>query len=262
MSITTDPFGPGPLPGARRGWPRRARAALWGAFNGLQLAFTLLWTAALISLALAVHVVAGRRWPLRMASRAWAPGLLWGAGARLEIEGAEQVDWSRPQVLVCNHQSVIDICALFRAVPVPLHFALKQEMRQVPFVARYAQAMGMLFIERSRRGTGMFLRHARVLMAQGATLCIFPEGTRSSGGTLAPFKGGAFQIALDAGVPVLPVALSGSGAVLPRHGLFRVRPGTIRVRFGAPLAIDGASREALAARAQAAVQALLDRDRT
>lgn len=259
MSITTDPLGSPPLSRSPARLRARATAALWRALNLAQLAFTLLWTAGLIVLALALHAVAGRHWPLRMAARCWAPGLLWGAGARLQVEGLERVDWSRSQVLVCNHQSVIDICALFRSVPVPLHFALKQEMREVPFVNRYAQAMGMLFIDRSRRGTARFLQRARALLADGAILCIFPEGTRGSGGALAPFKGGAFQIAIDAGMPVVPVALTGSGAVLPRQGLFRVRPGTIRVRFGAPLLpVAGRQRDALAEQAQAAVQALLD----
>lgn len=259
--LATDPLGPETPSTPRPRRYRRAGEALWAALNLLQLAFTLAWTAGLIVVALALHAVVGRYWPLRMASRLWAPGLLGGAGARLQVEGADGVDWSRPMVLVCNHRSIIDICALFRAVPVPLHFVLKQEMRGVPFVGRYAYAMGMLFIDRGRRGTGLFLRRARALMADGATLCIFPEGTRGNGsGPMAPFKGGAFQIAIDAGVPVLPVALAGSGAVLPPRGLFRVRPGTIRVRFGTPVDTAGVPREQLAAHAQAAVQALLDRE--
>src|SRR3546814_2109684 len=86
-----------------------------------------------------------------MAARVGAPGLLWGAGARLQVSGLEQVDWSRNHVFVANHQSTIDICALFRAAPVPLHFLLKQEMTKVPFVGWYAKAMGMVFIDRRDR---------------------------------------------------------------------------------------------------------------
>src|SRR5690242_3859718 len=101
----------------------------WTLFNALQLFFTVLWTAGWICLALLVRVLAGgRHWPLRMASRCWAPGLLRGAGARLEVHGLERIDWSRPHVFVANHQSMIDICALFRALPVPVRFVLKQEL--------------------------------------------------------------------------------------------------------------------------------------
>lgn len=234
-------------------------------FNALQFAFTLLWTAVLICVALLIHaVVRGRRLPLRMAARCWAPGLLWGAGARLQVSGLEHVDWSRNHVFVANHQSTIDICALFHAIPVPLHFLLKQEMTRVPFVGWYAKAMGMVFIDRSnRRAAVAFLRQSAELVRSGANLCIFPEGTRSRTGAVAEFKGGAFQAAIDAGVDVVPVAIAGSGAVLYPEGFFRVRPGTIRVRFGAPLptrtAAGPVGRQALADAARASVLAMLAR---
>lgn len=241
------------------------RTAAWLAFNTLQLAFTLLWTAGCISLAMAVRAATGRRdLPLRMASTLWAPGLLGGAGAELVVEGADGIDWSRPYMLVSNHQSVIDICALFRAVPAPLLFLLSRETMQWPFVGWYAKAMGMPFIDRDNpRAAPAALRAAARKVKAGAQLCLFPEGTRSRSGDVAPFKPAAFQSAIDAGVDVLPVALEGTGAVLPAEGFFGVRPGTIRVRFGAPIATAGESavvqRQVLAQRAHADVLALLRR---
>jgi 1-acyl-sn-glycerol-3-phosphate acyltransferase len=234
----------------------------WVAWNACQFVFTLLWTAAWIGLALGLLALSRRRdWALRMASRCWAPGLLAGAGARLEVEGAERVDWSRPYLLVANHASVIDICALFRATPVPLRFLLKQEMSRVPFVGWYARATGMLFIARDDRRAGPLLRRQSAdLLRAGDCLCLFPEGTRSRSGAVAPFKGGSFQAAIDAGADVLPVAIAGAGAVLPVDGFFRVRPGCIRVRFGDPLPIgDAVDRQSLAQQAHASVQALLRR---
>ncbi|NUS39472.1 MAG: 1-acyl-sn-glycerol-3-phosphate acyltransferase [Lysobacter sp.] len=239
----------------------RTKAAAWALWNSVQLAFTLAWTAGWISLASLVRMLTGgRHWPLRMASRCWAPGLLGGAGARLRIEGVERVDWSRPCVLVANHQSIIDACALFRAVPAPLRFVLKQEMAKVPFVGWYARAMGMVFIERgAARSAPQRLRDAVALVRGGAVLCAFPEGTRSRDGSVGPFKGGVLQVAIEAGVPVVPVALQGSGAVLPAAG-FRVRPGAIAVRFGEPIATTGLAsedRNTLARRAREAVVELL-----
>ena len=109
------------------------RNAGWLALNALQLVFTLLWTAGWICLALLLRTVTGERLPLRMAANCWAPGLLGGAGAKVQVEGLEHVDWSTPHVLVANHQSIIDVCALFRAVPAPLRFVLKQEMARRAF---------------------------------------------------------------------------------------------------------------------------------
>ncbi|HZH44051.1 MAG TPA: lysophospholipid acyltransferase family protein [Lysobacter sp.] len=233
---------------------------LWAPLNLLQLAFTLAWTAGWISVALLVRLLSGGpRVPLRMAARIWAPGLLAGAGARLGVEGAERIDWSKPYIVVANHQSVIDICALFRAVPVPLRFMLKAELAKVPFLGWYTRAMGMVFVARGRRQSAAeSLRHAGSRVRE-SSLCIFPEGTRSTDGRVGRFKLGAFQVALDTGVPVLPVAIVGSGAVLPPSG-FRVRPGTIRVRFGAPIAAQADApdaRERLAQAAHDAVAVLL-----
>lgn len=246
------------------GEPALQRLA-WGLHNALGFAFTLAWTAGWISLALLVLLATRRRdLALRMAARCWAPALLAGTAARLVVEGADAVDWARPRLIVSNHQSIIDICALFSAVPVPLHFLLKQEMTRVPFVGWYARACGMLFIDRDNPRAGPRLRReAAALLREGRTLCLFPEGTRSRTGVVAPFKGGAFQSAIDAGVEVLPVAIEGAGAVLPPGG-FRARPGVITVRFGNPIptaghAPDAAGRQALADAAHASVLALLRR---
>lgn len=229
--------------------------------NGLQMAFTAVWTVGCIVLALVVKALGGGRThvPLRMASRLWAPGLLIGAGAKLRVEGLEHVDFSKPHVFVANHQSIIDVCALFRALPVPIRFVIKQELERVPFLGWYARAMGMVFIQRGHaREAAERLQGVVALVREGASLCAFPEGTRSGDGSVKPFKGGAFQVALQAGIPVVPIAIHGSGVVLPASG-FRVRPGTITLRIGAPISTTGlhaGDRHALAQRAHAAVVAM------
>ncbi|MGH8147258.1 MAG: lysophospholipid acyltransferase family protein [Rhodanobacteraceae bacterium] len=220
------------------------------------------WTAGCISLTpLLLLVTAGRRrWPLRAAARVWAPGLLIGAGAELRVEGLERVDFTKPHVFVANHQSIIDVCALFRALPVPIRFVIKQEMEKAPFIGWYARTMGMVFIRRGHtREAVERLRGIVSLVQAGDSLCAFPEGTRSRDGRVGSFKGGAFQVALDAGVPVVPIAISGSGAVLRASG-FQVRPGTIRVRVGDPIPTAGlhrGDRHALARAAHDAVAGML-----
>ena len=232
--------------------------------NVLEFAFTLLWTAGWISVSLLLQLVSGQRdRALTMARTRWAPGLVGPAGG-LTVEGADAIDWSRPYLVVANHESLLDICVLFMAVPVPLRFLLKEEMRRVPFVAGYARATGMLFISRDDRRAGPQLRQqvAGVLGA-GQSLCLFPEGTRTRDGRLGEFKSGSFQAAIDAGVEVLPIALHGTGAVLPARGFFRVSRGPMRATVGQPLPVAGrvgaAGRQALAREAQDAVAAMLGR---
>jgi len=237
----------------------------WSVLNALQLVYTLVWTAGWITLALLLRAVGIRpEFILRMAARCWAPGLLAGGNINLVLEGGQDIDWTRPHLLVSNHQSVIDICVLYIAVPAPLRFLLKAEMLKVPFVNWYAKATGMLFLDRdSRRAGALVRRKAAALLGQGQNLCLFPEGTRSRTGALAPFKAGLLQAAIDADVPVVPVAIDGCGKVLPVQGFFRARPGTIRVRIGAPIQVrDQAGalldRQALTLRAHESVRALLE----
>ena len=243
------------LPG-RTHWPARIG---WLGLNALQALFTLLVTVAGFPVALLLGLLAGPRLPLRMAAWYWAPLLFRGAGARLRVEGAERVDWSRPQVLVANHASMIDIPALFLAVPVPLRFVLKREIARMPVVGWYARLMGMAFVDRGNaRDAKRSLGEAARKLRGAAAFAAFPEGTRSKDGTVGPFKGGALQLALEAGVPVVPVAIIGAGEVLPPSG-FRVRPGGILVRFGAPIETTGMTpqdRNVLAQLARDAVLAL------
>ncbi len=212
----------------------------WGALNALQLAFTLLWSAAGITLALVVLLVTRRpALGLAMARRLWAPGLLRGAGARLDVAWEAELEPGKAVLFASNHQSMIDIPTLFVALRVPLRFVVKRELGSVPFLGWYVAAMGMVFIDRGVRGRAVrSLRRVTDILRAGNSVACFPEGTRSRDGSIGPFKSGSFAMAIEAGVPVVPVALSGTGAVLPRTG-FRVRPGTIRVRVGRPIPTAG-----------------------
>jgi len=235
--------------------------ALWAPVNFVQAIFTVAWTALWISIALVVSVLAGKRAALAMARRIWAPGLLLGAGARLAVSFERELDFDLPRMYVANHQSFIDIPALFRALPLPLHFLAKSELGAVPFLGWYIRATGMVLVARGgrRRGAESVAEAAR-LLAAGRSVLSFPEGTRSRDGRLGRFRSGAFGAALQSGVEVVPIALVGSGSVLPVGG-FGVRPGRIEVRVGEP--IESArfvcgDRRGLARQAEAAVARLLD----
>ena len=198
--------------------------------------WTLLWT----TIALIIHLLTrGHDLPLALARRVWAPGVLATMGASLKVRGVAELDLSRPYLFVANHTSQLDIPVLFAALPVPLRFLSKQELRRVPLVGRFMAAMGMVFID---RGDSQAARHSieevAASLAAGNGLMAFPEGTRSPDGELQEFKTGAFVAAIKAGAAVVPVYIRGASAVLPARSL-EVHPGCVEVAIGSPVDSQG-----------------------
>jgi 1-acyl-sn-glycerol-3-phosphate acyltransferase len=217
---------------------------LYPILNLLQALFLAGWSALWITVALLVAVVTRKQEvALRMARRLWAPGLRWAAGARVVVEPLPDVDWSRPHVFVMNHQASLDIVVAFMVLPVNLRFVAKHALKYVPFLGWYMWATGMIFVHRRRRGASMgSLLEAAARVRDGANVLVFPEGTRSRDGNLQAFKKGAFVLATQAGVPIVPVAIEGSGRCFPPQG-FRIRPGVIRVKLGSPIPTRGPSND-------------------
>ena len=221
----------------------------WMLINAAQAIFLAVWTAFWITAALLVLLVTFRRdIPLHMARTCWAPGLLRAAGARIVCEGGEGIDWSKPHIYLMNHQSAIDIAVAFYVLKTPLRFIAKRVLARVPFLGWYMWATGMIFVERERSTEAVAsIARAGARIRAGANILAYPEGTRSRDGRVLPFKKGAFVVAIESQVPVVPVAISGADQVLSSTG-FRVRPGTIRVKIGAPIPTAGMTkrdREAL-----------------
>ena len=236
--------------------------ALWRSVNLLQAAFTVLWSLLWIPLALLVRWISfGPALPLAMARRIWAPGILRVCLARLEVRGLENLEPGRSYLFAVNHQSQIDIPAVFRALPRNLRFLVKDELRRVPLLSWYISAMGMVFIDRKDRPRALKrMEKMTALLRQGACFVTFPEGSRSRDSEIRRFKSGALLPALEARVPVVPVALEGADRVLP-PGTLDCRPGTVRVAVGKPISVAGVSpaqRRNFAAAVEEEVRALYD----
>lgn len=234
----------------------------WLVLNGVQLNIVVFGSMFGIFVALLVRLLTGSaRLPLRMAAWVWSPMLIRGALARLEVQGGEGVDFDRPCVFVANHQSMIDVCALFMALPVPIRFLLRSELGRVPFLGWYTRATGMVLLKRgSNKEARQVVERTVVLLKAGHSVCAFPEGTRSRDGRVGKFRGGAFSAAMAAGAQVVPIAIEGSGAVMPT-GSFRIRPGIIRVSIGQPIQTVGlasSQRQLLAEQARNSIMAMLD----
>jgi 1-acyl-sn-glycerol-3-phosphate acyltransferase len=167
--------------------------------------------------------------------RIWAPGLLKASRLKVIATGQERLDPRGAYIFMSNHQSLADVPVIFDSLPHNLRFVAKKELLYVPFFGLYLYLAGYPLIDRRNREEAIrSLEHAGALIRSGIPVVSFPEGTRTRDGNVGPFKKGAFVLALEAGVPIVPVAISGSDRVMAR-GSLATRPGTVRVHFGEPL---------------------------
>jgi 1-acyl-sn-glycerol-3-phosphate acyltransferase len=141
-------------------------------------------------------------------------------------------------VVVANHQSILDILLLSH-MPREMKWIAKEELFRVPWIGWMLRMSGDIAIRRGERESGLeALDKARAHLARGVPVMIFAEGTRSRDGRLLPFKSGAFRLAIEAGVPVLPVAVNGTGAGMPKGSPW-VRPCEAWARILEPVPTAG-----------------------
>ncbi|NMB74113.1 MAG: 1-acyl-sn-glycerol-3-phosphate acyltransferase [Myxococcales bacterium] len=219
-------------------------AALWRPIrSAVNFAFGIVWTLlcyVIVSLAL---LVPSRGWLSNFLVRVfWVRGFFAFCRIRLRSSGLENLPRG-PCIMMCNHQSHIDILAIFGSNPVNLRFVAKKELFYIPFFGWYLWYAGYIPIDRGHREKAIrSLDRAADKIRRGISIVTFPEGTRSPDGNIQAFKKGPFMLALKSGVPVVPVAIYGSRDILPKKSL-AIRPGTIRVRYGPPVLPQGTSNE-------------------
>jgi len=176
------------------------------------------------------------------AARRWAKAILWAAAVRVEMEGLENLLVDRPQIIVSNHQSWFDVFVLAAHLPVRYRFVAKQELGRIPVFGRSWKSCGHVSVDRGNKEAAVeALDQAwREVREERLTMILFPEGTRSRDGRLQPFKKGAFVLAVQGQVPIVPLAVVGSRDIMPKGGN-RVRPGTVTVRIGTPIPTEGST---------------------
>ncbi len=209
-------------------WRARLRGLVVLAFGAVTMALYFL-------VSLPLMVLTGSGWlPMWFAKHAWGPSSLWVAGCRRVAEPLPPLP-DGPLIFASNHESALDIWVLVEQLPRIVRFVAKAELFRIPVFGWYLRLGGHVPVDRGDRAQAIAsLRAAAQVVRAGTSLIVFPEGTRSRDGRIQPFKKGPFALAMEAGVPVVPVAIAGSAAVTPR-GLVAVRPGTIRVAVGEPL---------------------------
>jgi 1-acyl-sn-glycerol-3-phosphate acyltransferase len=160
----------------------------------------------------------------------WSRAVVANARIEVEVVGRENLVPGETYLVMSNHQSHYDIPVLFYVIGPNLRMIAKKELFHVPVFGNALRAAGFVEIDRGDRHAAIRnLEHARALLSGGTHVWIAPEGTRSSSGQLGPFKKGAFYLALDAELPILPVTLSGTRDVLPAHGVFSSKGARVRV---------------------------------
>ena len=160
-----------------------------------------------------------------VAQRLWTSVLLALVGIRLRVRELVPVDWSAAHVICANHASIFDILALVRVVPPPFRFVAKRELIKWPIVGWALRPAGQIIVDRAdRSGALRSIAEAAVRKIRGQVI-FFVEGTRTRTGQLLPFKKGAFYLAIDQHLAVLPTAVRGSYTVLSKVPWWRMRPG-------------------------------------
>ena len=164
-----------------------------------------------------------------------ARGGLWLAGVQVRVEGIERIDPNATYIFMCNHVSNLDPPILIPKLPRRTSVLVKKELFQVPVLGR-AMLMGDLVPvdRRNREAAVNSMKHAEEVMGRGLNMTVFPEGTRSPDGRLLPFKKGPFYLAMDSGIPVVPVTILGSEALMPK-GSTTIQTGTVRLVFHQPI---------------------------
>jgi 1-acyl-sn-glycerol-3-phosphate acyltransferase len=196
-------------------------------------------------------------------ARLWSWLILKTTGVRVAIEGLDRVTPGTTYVFVSNHQSIYDTPVLFASLPFQLRIIAKASLARFPVLGWHLKRGRHLFVDRKHPDRAGILHRWRSLVSEGLSLIIFAEGTRSRDGHVARFKGGSFLLAIEAGLPVVPVAVIGTRQVMPK-GRLRTEPADVTLvvhdPLPAPVIAEPTARDAkaFADRAHAIVSATVE----
>jgi len=168
----------------------------------------------------------------------WSKALLFLAGIDVKVDGVENIPKEKAVIFMPNHQGHWDYPILFNSLPRRFAFVAKKELFSVPFLGKYMENAGNIPIDR-QAGKSAHETLSRVTNAvrEGESILVFPEGTRTWDGKVGEFKRGSFHVAFETGAPVVPVAISGSFAIMKRHS-WVVNPGKIELKIGKPVTLQ------------------------
>ena len=167
----------------------------------------------------------------------WSPALLGIANLTIKKEISSDLKNLPPCIFYANHRSHFDIPVMMYSLPRPLYFLAKKELKSVPFLGWGMAAIGMIFIDRTDRASAIrSMELAGKQIKTGKSIVSFPEGTRSDDREMRVFKKGAFHLAKSQGIPLVPIAISGTDKVLPKH--VKLKSATVTIMTGEPISVE------------------------
>jgi 1-acyl-sn-glycerol-3-phosphate acyltransferase len=172
-------------------------------------------------------------------ARLWGWLILKANGVRIQVRGLEHVDHRQPTIYMCNHQGTFDIFVLLANLPIQFRWVAKVGLFRIPVLGWAMSTAGYISLDRSKRKRayrGMEIAAQKI--KERNSVVMFPEGSRSYDGALQPFMNGGFTLAIRSGVPICPITLDGSWALMPRTTL-KIKTGTVRIVIGKPIKTAG-----------------------
>jgi 1-acyl-sn-glycerol-3-phosphate acyltransferase len=199
-------------------------------------------------------------WLLMHFASWWAKAVIWGTGALVTVEGLEHIPDKGSLCFVGNHPGDFDVILALAYIPRRFGFIAKKEVLFLPFVNLWVFLLGGLFIDRKNIAQGKrAIERGAQQIKKGLSMIIFPEGTRSRGQGLLPFKAGAFKLATLAEAPIVPLVIHGSYSVWEETGLIQSVP--VHLKFLPPIEtahLDAEARRALPKQIEALIKKELD----
>ena len=172
----------------------------------------------------------------------WARGILRVCGIKVKVKGKSGLNPAVPRIYMVNHQSFFDIFILLAHLPVDFKFILKRELMRIPLLGPAMKGAKYIAIERDDpRKAVQSMNQAAQQIKQGASVLIFPEGTRSRDGRLQPFKKGGFSLAVKAGCDIVPVVIRGSARIASK-GSLRIQKGWVEMHIESPVRVSGRTK--------------------
>jgi len=165
----------------------------------------------------------------------WSRCLCWANFTPVFVHGRDHIRPGQSYVIMANHSSHFDVLAFYGHWIRQFRWVIKQELRKVPGLGWGCATIGHIFVDRSNRAAAIAsLEAARPQLQGGVSVLFFPEGTRSPDGDLLPFKKGGFMMAMQLGLPILPVTITGTREVLPARTI-ALLPGAVHIQIGDPI---------------------------